>query len=254
VRLPRAYLGVLRDQKGGYLRLCEHPRGRSLIDWIAGIGPRFTSLHRMYRRYIDDVKPYMEEEGITTPKRIDDLVPFCGDGYYYYCFDYRLRGRKREPRIAYIDVETFNVDLVVAPDFGTFLGELRVGTQKPMYGLMTHGRPASVAAALSKATGLRFEEIDDELWGYHLFQAKISRRDEYAYLSANRTRRGFIRTDDTEYKKLRKRMREIVDRYPQHPDCGYLLSCKSFETAAGRRLVRALAKLPFGARALPPDA
>ena len=48
-----------------------------------------------------------------------------------------LRGRKREPRIAYIDVETFNVDLVVAPDFGTFLGELRVGTQKPMYGLMT---------------------------------------------------------------------------------------------------------------------
>ena len=49
-------------------------------------------------------------------------------------------------------------------------------------------------------------------------------------------------------------MREIVDRYPQHPDCGYLLSCKSFETAAGRRLVRALAKLPFGARALPPDA
>jgi len=248
-RLPRAYVAALRVQNGGYLRLREHPSGRAPVDCIAGIGSRYPSL---LRHNLDDVKAHMEEEGIATPERIEELVPFCGDGHYYYCFDYRAGGRKREPRITYIDVETFDIDEVLAPDFGTFLGQLRP-PETPMYGLMTHGKPGVVASALSKATGTRFEDLGDDTYGYPWFRAKLPGSDDFASLSANRTRRGFVRKSDVDYKTLRKLLPETVERYPQYPDCGYLLGCSSFASKGGQRLIRGLAKLPFGARALPAD-
>lgn len=40
----------------------------------------------------------MREQGHKTPARIDELVPFCGDGHYHHCFDYRKVGRSRASR------------------------------------------------------------------------------------------------------------------------------------------------------------
>lgn len=102
VKLPRAYVAALRIQNGGYLRTTLHPTDRAPVDRIAGIGPRFPSL---LRRDWDDVKAHMAENGFVTPTGLDDLVPFCGDGHYHYCFDYRQTGRREEPRVTYIDVE-----------------------------------------------------------------------------------------------------------------------------------------------------
>jgi hypothetical protein len=45
-------------------------------------------------------------------------------------------------------------------------------------------------------------------------------------------------------------MPEWVDRYPEHADCGFFLSCSNFDSRAGKTVVRGLAKLPFPARAI----
>ena len=72
VRLPRAYLAALRIQNGGYLRARSHPAVPAPVDHVAGIGPRFPSI---LRHNWSEIKEYMAEERITTPERIDDLLP-----------------------------------------------------------------------------------------------------------------------------------------------------------------------------------
>ena len=51
-----------------------------------------------------------------TARGIDALVPFCGDGHYHYCFDYRKHGPEGEPAVTYIDVECFDKDERLAPN------------------------------------------------------------------------------------------------------------------------------------------
>src|SRR5258708_37089151 len=72
VRLPLAYVAALRVQNGGYLRRTSHPSGYAPVDCLAGIGPRFPSL---LERDWSEVKQYMHDESITTPARIDELIP-----------------------------------------------------------------------------------------------------------------------------------------------------------------------------------
>src|SRR5262245_54415936 len=86
VQLPHAYVSALRIQNGGYLRPTDDPTELPPVDLINGIGPRFPTI---LGNDWSEVKEYMAENGIRTPDRIDDLIPFCGDGHFYYCFDYR---------------------------------------------------------------------------------------------------------------------------------------------------------------------
>lgn len=165
VKLPAAYLAALRVQNGGYLRLSNHPSGLAPVDCLAGIGPRFPSI---LEHDWDDLKAFMRENKIKKPRRIDDLVPFCGDGHYHYCFDYRKRGRESEPCITYIDVERFDVDKVLAPDFHTFLHQLRAEPQ-PAYGISTSQPIEAVAAALADAGGCPLEDQGDYWHGYPVF-------------------------------------------------------------------------------------
>lgn len=247
VRLPDAYVAALRIQNGGYLRRSGHPSGRAPVDCLAGIGPRFPSL---LGHDWTAVKERMTENGHTTPARVDELVPFCGDGHYHYCLDYRASGRKREPSVTYIDVECFDVDEVLAPDFATFLHQLQPAGALPVYGLAIHDDAAAVAAAVSKATGHRFEDQGDQDNGYRVFRARLAGNAGWAWLSANRARRGFVRKGHPEYKKLGKLFPELVDRYPEHADCGFFLSCTHFESHAGKAILEGLARLPFSARML----
>ncbi|MGZ3420782.1 MAG: SMI1/KNR4 family protein [Polyangiales bacterium] len=114
VRLPASYVELLREQNGGHLRMTNHPSGHAPVSCISGIVPNYPSI---LGRDWDDVKEEMAEAGETKPKDIDGLIPFCGDGHYFYCFDYRAHGA--EQRVTYIDVETFGVDEELAPDFAT---------------------------------------------------------------------------------------------------------------------------------------
>src|SRR5688500_6730211 len=87
--LPADYLNLLRTQNGGYIRF-EIPE--SLGDTIAGIGPYFPS--------ITDFDLEEAQEYVSYP--LIGLVPFDGDGHWYYCLDYRENATV--PAVSYIDV------------------------------------------------------------------------------------------------------------------------------------------------------
>jgi hypothetical protein len=242
-KLPKAYVAALKIQNGGYLRRTAHPSDHAPVDVIAGIGKRFPSI---FDTDWSDYKEHMASSGITTPARIDDLIRFCGDGHYYYCFDYRKRGRRAEPRITYVDVETFKVDEVLAPDFLTFLRALRCDDTRDTIGVCSSARITEVARRLSEATRRKFEDMGDQDHGYRTFRAKLSKSPTWAWLTANRVRRGFVRKSDREYAKLQNRMGEQVDRYPEHADCSCFL-----ETSDARdlgMLTRALKQLGIATR------
>lgn len=247
VKLPAAYLAALRVQNGGYLRLSDHRSDLPLVDCLAGIGPRFPSI---LRHDWEDLKAFMRENKIKKPRRIDDLIPFCGDGHYHYCFDYRKRGRESEPCVTYIDVECFDVDKVLAPDFLTFLHELRA-EQEPAYGISTSQPIEAVAAALADASGCPFEDQGDQWHGYRTFYFDLPVPDDKqgAWLTPNRVKRGFVRQDDPEYAKLAARMPGFALRYPEHAECDYFISTK-VDTEAWRGFTRVLSSLPYESRAI----
>jgi hypothetical protein len=249
VKLPHAYVAALRIQNGGYLRRTDNPTELPTVNLINGIGPQFPTI---LGHDWSEVKEYMAENGIRTPDRIDDLIPFCGDGHFYYCFDYRQSGRQAEPRVTYIDVETFDADEVMAPDFGTFLHQLRPEV-KEVYGLVTHDPAEVVAAAVSEATGLLMEDRGEEDYGYRWLRAALPRNGGWVSVAANRTRHGFVRKGEPEAETLSRLLPDLVDRYPEHADCGYFLDCWSgcgtdFQSEVGRAIVQNLAKLPFPSR------
>lgn len=243
VRLPLAYVEALRVQNGGHLRRTSHPSG-GVVDCIAGIGPRFPSILGCDWR---TVKATMAELGFTTPAQIDDLIPFCGDGHYYYCLDYRRSGRSGEPSVTYVDVECFDKDEVLAPDFLTFLHQLRADESRVAFGLCTSARMATVAAALSKATGFAFEDQGDQNHGYRTFCATLPGRADPAWLQPNEVKRGFVRRSDRRNAHLRDLLPGRAYRYPEHADCRYFV-VTDFATRAGQKIMRALEKLPFVAR------
>src|SRR5262245_12479401 len=89
-QLPPAYLDILRVQNGGYIR-CMLPD--CCHDTIAGLGPHFPRI----TVFGDDSADYCS-------LNLNGLVGIDGDGHWFLCLDYR-KGRK-EPSIAYVDVET----------------------------------------------------------------------------------------------------------------------------------------------------
>jgi hypothetical protein len=246
VRLPRTYIEAIQIQNGGHLRKSAHPSDHAPVSWIAGIGPRFPSI---LGHDWGSVKECMAEQGFTKPARIDELIPFHGDGHYYYCLDYRQSGPDGEPCVTYIDVECFNIDEVLAPDFHTFLIQLRTEEQAEVIGLITRAPMARVATAVSKASGFVFEDRGDQVSGYRVFRAKLPGNANWAWLTPNRVRHGFVRRGTRDYAALHGLLPDRVDRYPEHPDCAYVLRA-DFTSKAGRAIVRALDKLPFATRRL----
>ena len=90
VKLPAAYLNLLRFQNGGNLRF-EAPD--SMLNRIYGIGPRAPSI----------TTAYVSEEWGEVSFEIDNLVPIDGGGHWNICLDYRKN--KIEPQVTYVDME-----------------------------------------------------------------------------------------------------------------------------------------------------
>ncbi len=239
VTLPRAYLDLLRIQNGGYLRRTSISPDLAPVDAIAGIGPRSPSIRD---KDWEDVKAHMRAEGFKKPARIDDLVPFSGDGHFHYCLDYRKCGPHGEPRITYIDVESFGTDKVVAPSFEAFVRKLRPAGVTVAIGIETTASIKSLAAAISKVSRRAFEDQGTQNSGYRVFRAQLA-GGTWAFLTPNRVRHGFIRTADPDYRTLRDQLGDEVERFPEHPDCTYFVSA-DFDTPSGRTLSRAIDKLP----------
>ncbi|MBA3456825.1 MAG: SMI1/KNR4 family protein [Deltaproteobacteria bacterium] len=244
VKLPRAYLDLLRIQNGGYLRLTSVSPNLAPVDCIAGIGSRFPSI---LGNDWGDVKEYMREEGIRKPAGIDALVPFCGDGHFHYCLDYRRSGPRGEPKVTYIDVESFDTDKVVAPNFDAFLRKLRPSGITVAIGIETTAKIGTVAAAISKASRYTFEAQGDQDHGYQVFRAKLPGDSNWAFMTPNVVRLGFVRKAEAKDVKMRDELAADVERFPEHPDCNYFVTA-DFGTAAGGKLSRAIEKLPYPSR------
>ncbi|MEP4076213.1 SMI1/KNR4 family protein [Haloferula sp.] len=118
VKLPADYLHLIKKQNGGYFCWFNHCEG---ADWDAS---ELRGLRRVGNKNWEELKEYMAEEQIDTPREIDGLIPFAGDVHVSICFDYRGVADGAEPSIAFIDVESFDIDRTIAPNFRAYIEKL----------------------------------------------------------------------------------------------------------------------------------
>ena len=121
VKLPDAYIDLLRVQNGGYtsdaFRAHPAPEPTSWapdhvpFDSMFGIGENDEGiLHNAY---------YLHEW-----KMPEGLVLLTGDGHWWIALDYRRSGRDGPPSVVWYDNE-IGEDMQLADDFATFVKGLR---------------------------------------------------------------------------------------------------------------------------------
>ncbi|MDB4962557.1 MAG: hypothetical protein JWP01_2556 [Myxococcales bacterium] len=127
------------------------------------------------------------------------------------------------------------------------LRKLRPSDITVAIGIETTAKIGTVAAAISKASRYTFEAQGDQDHGYPLFRAKLPGASNWAFMTPNVVRRGFVRRADAKDVKVRKEHADQVERFREHPDCNYFVTA-DFGTAAGGKLSRAIEKLPYPSR------
>ena len=113
--LPEAYIDIIKEQNGGYIKFNAIPYPPNLniegntidIDHIMGIGKDTGIL---------DSSELIQEWGLP-----ENVVLFSGDGHSWFAFDYR--NDKKNPPIIWIDTES-NLILTIATSFKHFLNQL----------------------------------------------------------------------------------------------------------------------------------
>ncbi|NOR99681.1 SMI1/KNR4 family protein [Mycobacteroides abscessus] len=126
VRLPAAYVSLLRVQNGGYLRV-GFPEDRDYNvthDIIRGIGTEYPHLAK-------EAWWHDEEDFEPIPAGAQWLIPFDGDGHWDLCLDYRqsptdATGLRTDPGVVVIDTEKPDPDIesFVADSFDAYLTQL----------------------------------------------------------------------------------------------------------------------------------
>jgi hypothetical protein len=204
VKLPRSYVALLEVQNGGYVRrkLPDH-----VFSKIWGIGPHFPSITRE-REWHDE----------WSPKDAQGLVPFDGDGHWHLCFDYRKRGRTREPSITYVDNE-LEREQKIAESFDSFLALLEPDIDEYTFGL-AHTSLKAVVKAIQPLLKARFERPSSFDHGYPIQRARFgtSRDPQWIWLSPNEAPRGFARKGEPRYAELVKLLPGTALRYPDCPE------------------------------------
>jgi hypothetical protein len=118
IMFPEDYLTLIKLQNGGYFNWFNHCEG---ADWDAS---ELWGIRAVGTRNWEELKDYMAEENIESPRDIDGLYPFAGNGHVHICFDYRNIADGAEPSIAFIDVECFDTDITIAPTFRDYIEKL----------------------------------------------------------------------------------------------------------------------------------
>lgn len=235
-RLPVAYVQLLKQQNGGYIRLrlpdCVH-------DTICGIGPRFPKLE----------SPNWSEvqEGVSFP--LQGLVPFDGDGHWHLCFDYR--NGAVSPKITYIDVEC-DSERPIATDFASYLALLKREVEGDEFVILTNNTIETVVESLAQALKVPFEDLGCYDHGYSVYRASLGQKSrkslpEWIFINPNLVPRGFVREDDEEYDALKGGMTGTALRYPELPATSLLLNISE---ASPGKVVAALKEAGFHVRPL----
>lgn len=204
-RLPAAYVQLLKQQNGGYIRLrlpdCVH-------NTICGIGPRFPHLE----------PPDWSEVRDWVSFTLAGLVPFDGDGHWHLCLDYR--DDVASPKITYIDVEC-DSERPVAPDFENYLKLLAPEVDEGQFVIYSSEGIEAFAQRLARILKVEFQDMGSYAHGYPSFSAQlgvIRRYPQWIGVCSNSVPRGFVRSDDPDFESLKAGMTGKAKLYPELPE------------------------------------
>lgn len=181
-KLPSEFLDLLRVQNGGAIRFAFPER---IGDSIAGIGPANlrSSCPSINNYYLSEQQEYVDYQ-------LDGLVPFDGDGHWFYCIDYR--DDQQRPCISYIDVECSSEKRRVADSFSDFLQcmELKTGTKLVLQGVKSLNDARERLEAIFGCT------FDDNISYFHgvacpTLQVGNSTREQF-WITSNRVARWYM--------------------------------------------------------------
>jgi hypothetical protein len=234
--LPAAYVQLLKQQNGGYIRLrlpeCVH-------DTICGIGPRFPHLE----------PPDWSEVRERVSFSLDGLVPFDGDGHWHVCFDYR--DDATSPKITYVDLEC-DREQQIASDFEGYLALLKPEVNEGDFMILGGDTLDTVVEDLALLLKVPFENLGCNDHGYPIYRAilvQASRKTlpELIFISSNLVPRGFVRTDHDEFEALKGGITGTALRYPELPESCLLLNITE---ASAQKIAAALKEAGFDIRPL----
>jgi len=223
VTLPLALLQLLEFQNGGYLRRSHCSNGLGPVEYIAGIGDKFPSLER--GAHWNALRERIREDDLTCDLELSRLLPLYNDGHYAYCLDYRQT--VEEPSVVCMNVDYISVVGVVATDFQAFMADLQPVDPRPAVGIATSLSMEEVAALLGRTLGAEFADRGVETYGFRAFASTSKAEAAAAWLSENRVRRGFARSEDAGSGDLDARWGDYVYRFPRHADCKFILEVGS---------------------------
>lgn len=209
-KLPDAYIEILREQNGGYIRYNLPDYDLSLHGCICGIGPHYPNI-------LDERAPLLDSADFVSFD-IEGLLPFDGDGHWYICMDYR--NNATEPEITYVDLELDKQKKVAATfeEYLSMLGyyeyEESIGED---YGYVIEGDYSipEIAKALGESLDVEFEYMGDD-HQYGTYRAQVG--GSWAFLSPNKVRYAYIPDDNERYHELKPLMGGTALRYPEIPE------------------------------------
>jgi hypothetical protein len=213
VKLPGAYLALLRQQNGGYLR-ATWPASDARM--LRGIGPKAPSITLGRAHW----RPNNIVQKVWAPPKSGLLVPFDGDVHWDMCFDYRKLGPSAEPSITFVDSECEEVE-PIAESFLAFLAGLADGLEKStrVYGDV---EAEGLARALAKQLGAAAPHPDEQAHGFATWRIALSGDHQWCWLSPNRVPAGFRREEQAERVVVSD---QTALQLPEDPDCAVLVSC-----------------------------
>ncbi len=229
VKLAPAYLEMLREQNGGYLR-ASWPK--CVSNTLFGIGDTFASITRDAAWW----RPKRRSPEMWAPAGLDLLIPFDGDGHWDMCFDYRVVGARGEPSITYVDCES-EYEEPIAASFEAYVEGLV--DHEAETAIRLRGPIHSIEVAERLATHFGSEPPLTDTWsqGHVLSRVVLPGNRQWSWTSPNRVPAGFRRDG-----KATTVTKESALRLPEDPDCSALVQVTDESREA---VVEALQKLGF---------
>jgi SMI1 / KNR4 family (SUKH-1) len=220
VRLPAAYLTLLRSQNGGALR-ASWPASYAAALW--GIGPRAPSITHEQARW----GPRARSPGAWAPRDAALLIPFDGGDEWDMCFDYRRRGPQAEPSITLIDSECGEEE-PIAVSFAAYLAGLVDGLAS-CFRITSNVMPEALARALARQLGAPAPHVDPgHRSGIMCWRVALRGDHQWCWVSPNSVPASFQRGADG-----RALVSETTSlQLPEDPACTALVSCTAESRAA----------------------
>ena len=151
IRFPAALVKLLKEQNGGYFENSDFKlNGRDYwIEDVAGISSsaRWDAIQPLGR--VIDPEFFTPEESEQIRQVIGDLgkiLPFTGDGHFFYALDYNRLNPEGEPTVAYVDIEGEAVHKTVADSFAELLAGQYEGDAEPAISMAEADRLTVIAS------------------------------------------------------------------------------------------------------------